>query len=254
MDQILMAADIVKTYHTGGEQTAALTHVNMEISRGEFVSVMGPSGSGKSTLLFALSGTDTIDEGSVRIGGETLADLGENHLADLRRTRIGFIFQQPTMLAGLNLLDNILLPAMQERRRDVAALTKKALALMERTGIESLASRGIHEVSGGQLQRAGICRALINDPEILFADEPTGALNTKAADEIMDLLLGIHQGGTAILLVTHDVKVAARSERVLFMLDGRLGGTYTLGSFRAGRDRLKERETALSAWLGEMGL
>lgn len=225
VSKIITGKNIVKTFGKSGEKVGALNGVDIEISKGEFVAIMGPSGSGKTTLLFTLSGTDTISSGSVKLGDVELSELRENKLADVRRTKMGFVFQQPTMLKNLNLLDNIILPALQGNRKNISAITQKAKSLMEKTGISALEERDITEVSGGQLQRAGICRALINSPEILFADEPTGALNSKSAQEIMDLLVDINNGtegndGTAILLVTHDAKVAARADRVLFTKDG----------------------------------
>lgn len=220
MSKIITGINIVKVYGMGQEQVKALNQVNAEIEKGEFVAVMGPSGSGKSTLLFALSGMDDITSGSVRFGDVELSRLGEKELADVRRTRMGFIFQQPTMLKNLNLLDNIILPAARDGKKARAKLSQRARTLMKKTGIEGLEGRDTTEVSGGQLQRAGICRALINDPEILFADEPTGALNSKSAEDIMKLLADINREGTAILLVTHDAKIAARADRVLFTRDG----------------------------------
>jgi putative ABC transport system ATP-binding protein len=222
MKNIIAAKDIVKTFGKGAEQTNALDGVTIEIASGEFTVLMGPSGSGKSTLLFALSGMDNITSGSVTFCGTELSLLHENELADIRRTKMGFVFQQPTMLKNLNVLDNIILPSAQESKKNMTALTEKAKALMKKTGIDGLENREISEVSGGQLQRAGICRALMNDPLILFADEPTGALNSKSAEEIMDLLETINKEGTAILLVTHDAKVAARANRVLFTKDGKI--------------------------------
>ena len=220
METIITGRKIVKIFGKGDEKVYALNGVDIELSRGEFVAVMGPSGSGKSTLLFALSGTDDITSGSVKFTGVELSELRENELADIRRTKMGFVFQQPTMLKNLNILDNIILPALQNGRKNTAAVTEKAKLLMEKTGISGLEKRDTTEVSGGQLQRAGICRALINSPEILFVDEPTGALNSKSSDEIMTLLSDINKEGTAIFIVTHDAKVAARSDRVLFTKDG----------------------------------
>ena len=222
MSKIITGKNIVKTFGTGAEQAKALNGVNAEIEKGEFVAVMGPSGSGKSTLLFALSGMDDITSGSVKFGDTELSKLRENELADVRRTKMGFIFQQPTMLKNLNLLDNIILPAAQDGKAVIAKLTQKAKALMKKTGIDGLENRDTTEVSGGQLQRADICRALMNSPEILFADEPTGALNSKSAEEIMGLLVDINKEGTAILLVSHDAKIAARADRILFTKDGNI--------------------------------
>lgn len=231
MNSIIIGKDIVKIFGKGNEEIKALNEVNVEIAKGEFVAVMGPSGSGKSTLLFALSGMDDITGGSVKFDNMELSKLRENKLADVRRRKMGFVFQQPTMLKNLNILDNIILPAEYKNKKDSRKLTQKAKALMKKTGITGLESRDTTEVSGGQLQRAGICRALMNDPEILFADEPTGALNSRSAEEIMELLVDINKEGTAILLVTHDSKVAARADRILFTKDGNIVSELSLQKF-----------------------
>ena len=241
---------IVKTYGNKEEKNNALNKVSITIEDGEFVAVMGPSGCGKSTLLFGLSGTDEIDGGSVRFNDKELSKMKDNQLSDLRRRKMGFVFQQPTMLKNLNLLDNIILPAAQEHRKDMGRITVRAKELMRQTGIEELAARDITEVSGGQLQRAGICRALINSPEILFADEPTGALNSKAADEIMELFAEINQKGTAIMLVTHDAKVAAKAKRVLFMKDGEIVHELAISEYA---DRpMKEKVELVSLQMHKM--
>ncbi|SDE66588.1 putative ABC transport system ATP-binding protein [Fontibacillus panacisegetis] len=252
MNSIITGRNIVKTFGKGNEQVKALNGVNVEIAKGEFVAVMGPSGSGKSTLLFALSGMDEITGGSVKFGDTELSKLRENALADVRRTKMGFVFQQPTMLKNLNLLDNIILHAAHEGKKDTAKLTQKAKALMKKTGITGLESRDTTEVSGGQLQRAGICRALMNAPEILFADEPTGALNSKSAEEIMGLLVDINKEGTAILLVTHDAKVAARADRVLFTKDGNIVSELPLQKF-SGRD-MEVRVEKVLAGMAAVGI
>jgi len=231
VDKIIRGENIVKTFGSGSGKVNALNGVNVEIFSGEFVAVMGPSGSGKSTLLFTLSGMDIISGGSVKFNDIELSELNENKLADIRRTMMGFVFQQPTMLKNLNILDNIILPAIQNGKKNITAITQKAIALMEKTGISTLEKRDTMEVSGGQLQRAGICRALINSPEILFADEPTGSLNSKSVEEIMALLVDINKEGTAILLVTHDAKVAARADRVLFTKDGSIVSDLQLNKY-----------------------
>ncbi|MDO4273620.1 MAG: ABC transporter ATP-binding protein [Eubacteriales bacterium] len=245
MVNIISGKNIVKTFGTGAEQVKVLDSVNAVIEKGEFVAVMGPSGSGKTTLLHALSGMDTITGGSVKFKDTQLSQLSENELADVRRTKMGFIFQQPTMLKNLNLLDNIILPAARNSKKATAKLIQKANLLMKKMGIDSLEYRDITEVSGGQLQRAGICRALMNDPEILFADEPTGALNSKSAGEIMELLVDINQKGTAILLVTHDAKVAAKADRVLFTKDGSIVSELPLNKF-TGKDMETRTEKVLA--------
>ena len=252
MKKILIGDRIVKTYGEGGEKRNVLDGVSAEIDEGEFVAVMGPSGSGKSTLLFALSGTDRVDGGKVVFDGRELSEMGENELSDLRRTKMGFVFQQPTMLKNLNLLDNIILPSMRGNRKNAAQISQKARTLMKRTGIAELEKRDITQVSGGQLQRAGICRALMNDPQIIFGDEPTGALNSKSGQEMMDLFSEINAEGTAVMLVTHDAKVAARTERILFMRDGSLVSELKLPKFD-GAD-MEGRVERVTAKMREMGI
>jgi putative ABC transport system ATP-binding protein len=252
MNTILSGKNVVKTFGKGNELVNALNGVNVDIAKGEFVAVMGPSGSGKSTLLFALSGMDGITGGSVKLGDIELSKLHEKTLANVRRTQMGFIFQQPTMLRNLNILDNIILPAASKGKKDREKLTQKAAALMKQTGITGLENRDTTEVSGGQLQRAGICRALMNAPEIIFADEPTGALNSKSAEDIMSLLVGFNQEGTAILLVTHDPKVAARADRVLFTKDGSIVSELPLGKFNP-RD-IEARSEQVLAGMAAVGI
>lgn len=222
MNQLLYGEKIIKSFGAGDEKHNVLNSVSVEINNGEFVSVMGPSGSGKSTLLYALSGMDSIDSGKVMFENQNLSDLSDNALADLRRNKMGFVFQQPTLLKNLNLLDNIILPFMRNNQKKAKSITQKAKLLMKQVGIEELEQRNITEVSGGQLQRAGICRALMSEPKVIFGDEPTGALNSKSAKEVMELFEQINKNGTAILLVTHDANVAARTKRVLFMQDGKI--------------------------------
>jgi len=222
MKKLITAEGIVKVYDQGGEPQTVLSGVSLEIGEGEFAAVMGPSGSGKSTLLYVLSGMDPADGGTIAFDGRALDGLSEDALADLRRSKIGFVFQQPTLLKNLNILDNILLPSLRDHKKDSQRLKKRARELMDGMGIGELSQREITKVSGGQLQRAGICRALMSQPRIIMADEPTGALNSKTAHEIMDIFAGINREGTALLLVTHDPKVAARAGRVLFMSDGQI--------------------------------
>lgn len=228
---IISGDHIVKSYGSGSEKCNVLRGVSLSVKEGEFVAVMGPSGSGKSTLMFAVSGMDEIDSGKVLFDNMELTSYGEEELADVRRTKMGFVFQQPTLLKNLNILDNIILPSMPGRRKNVKQLTEKARLLMKKTGIEKLENRDTTQVSGGQLQRAGICRALMSDPKIIFGDEPTGALNSNAAQEIMDIFSEINSEGTAVMLVTHDPKIAARTERILFMEDGKIVSELRLTKF-----------------------
>jgi len=252
MQTLISSENITKSFGVGAEKRNVLDGVSVDIQQGEFVAVMGPSGSGKSTLLYALSGMDNVDGGKITFDGADLSALKENELADLRRTKMGFVFQQPTLLKNLNILDNIILPSMRDGRKNGTRLTEKAKMLMEKTGISGLENRDITQASGGQLQRVGICRALMGDPKIIFGDEPTGALNSTSANEVMTILADIHRTGVNILLVTHDVKVAAKTERVLFILDGKIAGEYQLGVHNESGDAFKAREAGLTSWLADM--
>lgn len=252
MKKIIIGDNIVKSFGDGDEKHNALDEVSIQIDEGEFVSVMGPSGSGKSTLMFALSGMDGLDGGRVAFDGRDLTALKENEYADIRRTSMGFIFQQPTFLKNLNILDNIMLPSMRDNRKNVAEITERARALMQRVGIAELEQRDITQVSGGQLQRAGICRALMSHPQIIFGDEPTGALNSKSAEEIMDILSEINSEGTSVMLVTHDAKIAARTERIMFMRDGRIVSELLLQKF-SGTD-IDDRMKRVTARMREIGV
>lgn len=218
--KIISGNNIIKRF--GKENRAVLDEISLDIEQGEFVTIMGPSGSGKSTLMYILSGMDYADSGQVIFEGEDISRLSDEALSDLRRSKIGLVFQQPTFLKNLNLIDNIMLPAIRESKLERKHILSHAEALMDSVGILELANREITQVSGGQLQRAGICRALINSPRVLFGDEPTGALNSSSSQEIMGIFSKVNSLGTTIILVTHDAKVSAVSERVLFLSDGKL--------------------------------
>jgi len=254
MKNILEAKELNKVYEIGkNNRKHVLRDISISIIEGDFVSVMGPSGSGKSTLLYNISGMDRATSGSVKMNGKELCNMPEDALADLRLTTMGFVFQQSNLLKNLNILDNILFPAFvakKEHRRTVAANAKR---LMSQLGIAALGENDITQVSGGQLQRVAICRALINNPMVLFGDEPTGALDSKSANEVMDIFTDINNLGTTVVLVTHDAKVAAKTERVLFIADGVIKGECLLGKMNKS-ENLKSREDQLSAWLKEMGI
>ncbi|WP_010096314.1 ABC transporter ATP-binding protein [Ornithinibacillus scapharcae] len=252
MEKLIIGEHIMKSFGEGEEQQIVLNRISIEIGEGEFISVMGPSGSGKSTLMHIISGLDRMDGGRVTFNNRSLVDMGENELSDMRRREMGFVFQQPTMLHNLNILDNIILPSMRDNRKEVANLVEKARYLMKKVGILELEKRSITEVSGGQLQRAGICRSLMNRPKIVFGDEPTGALNSKSAEEIMDIFSEINKEGTAVMMVTHDAKVAARTERVLFMRDGKVLDEIKLPKFD-GKD-IERRVEYVTEKMLEIGI
>lgn len=251
---ILEVKNLCKTYITDKRQNNVLKNISFTVSEGEMVAVMGPSGSGKSTLLYAVSGMDGITAGEADFCGKNIAGLNKNKLAELRLNEMGFIFQQMYMLKNLTVLDNIILPACQSRklgesRRDTV---RRGQDLMRKLGIIETADNDINEVSGGQLQRACICRSMINKPKMIFADEPTGALNRSSSEEVMEELTKINGEGTTIMLVTHDVKVAAKCTRVLYIVDGNIKGEYNLNRYTSPT-QLREREKSLSNWLMELG-
>ncbi len=253
MTNILEVQDLCKTYVVNKRQNNVLKNVNFCIDEGEMVAVMGPSGSGKSTLLYSVSGMDGITAGEVKFCGKSVSKMTQKDLAKLRLDEMGFIFQQMYMLKNLSVLDNILLPACQsdkikESRRET---TERGHALMRKLGIIDIADNDINEVSGGQLQRACICRSMINKPKMIFADEPTGALNRSSSDEVMEELAKLNAEGTTIMLVTHDVKVAAKCTRILYIVDGNIQGEYRLEKY--DKAKLRDRERALNGWLMEMG-
>lgn len=247
MSELLIGKNIRKSYGEGNEKQVVLDNVSVSIKTGEFISIMGPSGSGKSTLMYVLSGMDVPEGGNVTFDGDDLAVIKEKDLAEIRRTKMGFIFQQPSLLKNLNIGDNIILTSVRSNRKNIKDILIKADNLMKMTGIENLKNRNINEVSGGQLQRAGICRSLMNDPNIIFGDEPTGALNSKSAEEIMDLLRHINNKGTTIVLVTHDPKVASKTERIMFMSDGKIQSELKLSKYDG-----KNIDERMEKILGEM--
>ena len=226
----LRARGLSKSY-----RSPVLDNLDLDIEQGQFVAIMGPSGSGKSTLLHCLSGMDRPSGGSVLLGNTEITSLSEKELAALRLTRFGFVFQQAHLMPTLCLLDNIVLPGYLAGLRPRPEITARGRSLMERMGIADLADNGVTEVSGGQLQRAGICRALINDPGIVFADEPTGALNSATAQQILDLLGQVHASGTTLVMVTHDARVATRADRVLVLVDGSIAEDLALGEYEEAR-------------------
>lgn len=228
-----------------------LRNISFEMLKGEMIAVMGPSGSGKSTLLYNVSGMDQADGGEIRFDGTEIVSLNEDEKARLRLHKMGFVFQQMNVLATLNLIDNVVLPAMHAMKNRKRELYERARTLMDDFHIGDLAERRVNEVSGGQLQRACICRSLMMKPAIIFADEPTGALNQAAAADVIEAFLKINREGTSILMVTHDSKNAAVCERILYMLDGEIKGELKLGKYT--HDDAKEREKETLQWLEEMG-
>ena len=248
----LKVKNLCKTYIVNKKQNNVLRNINFEIKQGEMVAIMGPSGSGKTTLLYTISGMDNITAGNIDFFGKEFNSLSDNEMSDVRLNEMGFVFQQMYMMKNLSIYDNIILPAYQSKKENRKNINEYALKLMHKLGISKIADNDINEVSGGQLQRACICRSLINKPKIIFADEPTGALNRQSSSEVMEIFNKINEEGTSIMLVTHDLKVAAKCERILYIEDGNIKNEIQLGKFSQDIN-IRERERKLSNWLMELG-
>ncbi|MDD3413765.1 MAG: ABC transporter ATP-binding protein [Lachnospiraceae bacterium] len=202
------------------KDTKVLNNISFDINKGDYVAIMGPSGSGKSTLLYSISGMDRINEGRVMFEDVNITQLSESELSKFRLTKMGFVFQNAQMLKNLSIYDNIILPGLVAKKEPAEEIRKRASKLMERMEITGIEHRDCKEVSGGQLQRASICRAMINNPKILFLDEPTGALNSEATDQVLGILEELNRDGMTIIIVTHDQRVAAKAKKVLYIRDG----------------------------------
>jgi putative ABC transport system ATP-binding protein len=219
--EMIILNNIHKVYNMGENSVAALSGISLHIKRQEFIAVTGPSGSGKSTLMNILGCLDVPTSGSYILDGKEISDMNDNELADIRNRKIGFIFQGFNLLKKLNAVENVELPliyqgiGMKERHR-------RAVKALEAVGLGDRIKHKPNELSGGQQQRVAIARALVSDPPILLADEPTGNLDTKSGQEIMDLIHELHQNGNTVVLITHDNNIAQQAERVVRIVDGQI--------------------------------
>ena len=247
---ILSAKGLCKSFAHNGGQLHILSHVDLELYRGDFTVIMGASGSGKSTLLYTLSGMDRATAGQVIYNGRDIVTMKERELAKLRHTDFGFIFQQMHLVSNLSLLENILVPGYLNKSRTAAEVKVRAGELLNQMGISKVETHLPSQVSGGEQQRCAIARAVINTPELLFADEPTGALNRKNTTEVLNLLTELNRSGQSILMVTHDMKAALRATRLLYLVDGKIMGELELAPYLPEEE--KSRETQVNAWLSSM--
>lgn len=247
---ILTTSKLCKTFSNGGIQQHVLKNLDIEIFQGDFTVIMGSSGAGKSTLLYALSGMDKPTLGSIKFFDIEIAELSNDKLAFFRRLNCGFIFQQMFLLDNMSILDNILISGLLVSN-DRKTIVSKAKELLTQVGLdETIWSKFPTQLSGGEAQRAAIVRALINDPKVVFADEPTGSLNSAAGKAALDVLTKMNDKGQNVIMVTHDLKSARRGNRILYMRDGVIHGICELGKYVSG-DR--ERHYKLQAFLDEMG-
>lgn len=266
---ILSARDVQKVFANNGEMTQVLMNVNMDIYTGDFTVIMGSSGSGKSTLLYALSGMDKATSGEVLYRRTAcknknskkesrevnITSLKEKQMSEIRAKDFGFVFQQMHLVSNLTLLENVAVTGFLNKERSSADTKKLAEELLERMGLSAVKTHIPSRVSGGEQQRCAIARAIINEPAILFADEPTGALNRKNTKEVLELLTELNNNGQSIVMVTHDIKAALHGNRILYLDDGNIVGELELSRYgekdSSGnllQDR-KAREAQVNAWL-----
>lgn len=250
MKNIIETKKLCKTFSNGGVQQHVLRNVNLEIYEGDFTIIMGASGAGKSTLLYSLSGMDKPTLGSVSFCGTEITKMNTDELALFRRSNCGFVFQQVYLVESMSVLDNIMAAGLLVYR-DKKVLVKKAGDLLKSVNIdETLWNKFPTQISGGEAQRVGIARALINDPKLVFADEPTGALNSQTGKAVLDTLTKFNEKGQSIVMVTHDITSARRGNRILYVKDGEIAGECNLGKYVTGD---KERHQKLNDFLAKMG-
>jgi len=247
---MLKIVNLNKSYATNGIQNHVLSNINCELYEGDFTVIMGSSGSGKSTLLYCLSAMEEITSGEVYYKEKAIHQMNEKAIANYRRNEIGFVFQQMQLIENLTLFENIAIPGylVSKNSKLVHENTRKRLTQFE---LDNVAYHLPSQCSGGEQQRCAIARALINEPAIIFADEPTGALNSKMSINVLDALTSINSQGQSIVMVTHDVKAALRANRILYLKDGTILGDLKLPNFQM--QDLKSRETSLISYLTSMG-
>lgn len=244
MEKIIHTNDLRKTYQSGNRAVAVINGINLEIYKGDFTIIMGSSGSGKSTLLYLLSGLEPPTSGEIWMKEEAIHNIDERNMTRLRREVIGFVFQDFNLVPNLTFLENILIPAYLVKN-DRKALQDKARKLMDKMGIQQLADRLPSEVSGGEQQRCSMARAVINDPQIIMADEPTGNLNSNSSKAVLDILSDLYEQGQSIIMVTHDIKSACRGNRIIFIRDGQVEDDLRFEK----QEPIAEKEGKLLKWL-----
>ena len=250
MKNIIETKKLCKTFSNGGIQQHVLKNIDLEIYEGDFTIIMVASGAGKSTLLYSLSGMDKPTLGTVTFDGTDITGMNTDELAIFRRSNCGFVFQQVYLVDSMSVLDNIMAAGLLVYK-DKRVLAKKAGELLKAVNIdETLWGKFPTQISGGEAQRVGIARALINDPKLVFADEPTGALNSQTGKAVLDTLTKFNEKGQSIVMVTHDISSARRGNRILYVKDGEIAGECNLGKYVTGD---KDRHQKLNDFLATMG-
>ena len=248
---ILSAKGLCKSFSNNGVQTQILSGLDLDIYEGDFTVIMGASGSGKSTTLYALSGMDRATAGKVIYDGKDIVTMSEKELAALRHGDFGFVFQQIHLVSNLTIFENVAVSGYLNKARSSNETDSRTAELLEKMGITHISSHLPSQCSGGEQQRCAIARAVINNPKLLFADEPTGALNKRSTTEVLNLLTELNQSGQSILMVTHDSRAALRASRIIYIEDGKAIGELTLPPYSAEDE--KNRSVQVNAWLSSMG-
>lgn len=247
---VLKTENLSKSFSSGGALQHVLKNISLELYQGDFTVIMGASGAGKSTLLYALSGMDTPSLGKIAFGEQVISDFNQDELALFRRRHCGFVFQQIYLIDGMSVMDNVLVAGLLVNK-DKKAVVRKAEELFDAVGIsEEIRKKFPAQISGGEAQRAGIVRGLMNSPEILFADEPTGALNSKTGFDVLNVLSKFNEQGQSVVMVTHDMRSARRGNRILYLKDGVILGECDLGRY-VHEDQARQEK--LAGFLAEMG-
>ncbi|MCR4586351.1 MAG: ABC transporter ATP-binding protein [Lachnospiraceae bacterium] len=251
MNTVLRTEKLCKSFSNEGLQQHVIKNLDLEIMKNDFTVIMGSSGSGKSTLLYALSGMDKPTLGKVYFGEDEISSYNNDRLAVFRRNHCGFVFQSIYLLENMNVFDNIMTAALLVQK-NTPELADRVKELLDKVGIsENLWKKYPNQLSGGECQRVGIVRAVINEPEILFADEPTGALNSTSGQDVLDVFTTLHKKGQSIVMVTHDIKTVLRGSRVIYLRDGSIVGEHRMPDYET--DDLKKRRESLQDFLNEMG-
>jgi len=246
---LINVKNLNKSFLVDKKEQLVLKNINMSIKKGEFTVIMGSSGSGKSTLLYSLSGLDSISSGSVEINGSDISKLSNKEIGNFRKNNIGFVYQGINLISNLTVFENISVVGYLKGKRGV--VDQKVTELLERVGLVEHKNKYPNQLSGGQQQRIAIARSLINSPEIIFADEPTGALNSRSSTQILDILNELNEGGQTIIMVTHDPKAAVRCDNLIFLSDGEVISSKRFEKYKS--DESEKREKQVMAYLTELG-
>lgn len=249
-EAVISVRKLKKSFVTKDRSQDIFDQLDLDIYKGDFTVIMGSSGAGKSTLMYALSGMDRPTAGEIKFNGKNITKLSDDQLAVFRRKNCGFVFQQIYLLEKMSLMDNVITAGalVSKNRREI---TKRASELFDLVNIPEITQKKFStQISGGEAQRAGIVRAIINQPEVVFADEPTGALNSNNSDAVLDVFTKLYHNGQSIIMVTHDKKSALRGNRIIYLKDGQIFGECDLGDYSAGDD---ERKNKLDCFLTKMG-